>query len=373
VNTLELAKVESAVLPTARKSVLSRLWHDRVARIAMVTLIFAYAAAALADPVAPYSMNFNDPDLANAPPSIVHFRDEKGNLTAPFVYPVKRIFDAENFKQIYVESHSDARPVKWFVKGEPYQLFGIVPGDIHLFGVEAPARIFLIGSDLNGRDNFSRLFFGAQKSLTIGFLGLFVSFPIGIIYGGISGFVGGITDTLMMRVAEAIISIPSFYLLVALSAIVPPGLASWQAFALITLILSFIGWASLARIIRGMVLSIREEEFVQAALALGMPELRTILRHVIPQTASVVIVSATLQVPYFILSESGLSFIGLGIHQPDASWGNMLTAALDNANDLFNQPWLLAPGLLIFLTVLCFNSIGDVLRDVLDPKQSETA
>jgi peptide/nickel transport system permease protein len=374
VNTLELSKVQEITpAPKARKSVLQRVWRDRVAQIALSLLALAYMGAALADPLAPYSMNFNDADLANAPPSIVHFRDAEGKLTAPFVYSVKRLFDADLFKQIYLEDRSKPYAIKWLVDGEPYNLFGIFPCTLHLFGVDAPARVFLLGSDINGRDNFSRLFFGAQKSLTIGFLGLFVAFPIGILYGGISGFIGGLTDTIMMRVAEAIISIPSFYLLVALSAVLPPGLASWKRFALITLILSFIGWASFARVIRGMVLSIREQEFVQAALALGMSPLYTILKHVIPQTASVVIISATLQVPYFILSESGLSFIGLGIQQPDASWGNMLTAALDNANDLFNQYWLLAPGFLIFLTVLCFNSVGDVLRDVLDPKQSGSA
>jgi len=374
VNTLELSKVQEITpAPRARKSVLQRVWRDRVAQIALSLLALAYIGAALADPLTPYSMNFNDADLANAPPSIIHFRTSEGKLTAPLVYSVKRLFDADLFKQVYLEDRTKPYPIKWLVDGEPYDLFGIFPSNLHLFGVDAPARVFLLGSDINGRDNFSRLFFGAQKSLTIGFLGLFVAFPIGILYGGISGFIGGLTDTIMMRVAEAIISIPSFYLLVALSAVLPPGLASWKRFALITLILSFIGWASFARVIRGMVLSIREQEFVQAALALGMSQFQTILKHVIPQTASVVIISATLQVPYFILSESGLSFIGLGIQQPDASWGNMLTAALDNANDLFNQSWLLAPGFLIFLTVLCFNSVGDVLRDVLDPKQSGSA
>jgi peptide/nickel transport system permease protein len=171
-----------------------------------------------------------------------------------------------------------------------------------------------------------------------------------------------------MRIAEAIMSIPSFYLLIGLAAVLPPGMSSSARFALITVILSFIGWASLARIIRGMVLSIREEEFVQAARAAGLPEILNIIKHVLPQTASYVIVAATLQVPYFILSESGLSFIGLGIQQPDASWGNMLKAAQDNVNDLLNQPWLIAPGILIFITILCFNTLGDVLRDVLDPK-----
>ncbi len=347
-----------------------KIWKDPIARLAAILLTSAYFAAALADPLTPYSSNFNDPDLANAPPSIIHFRNEAGDLSAPFVYSVQRLFDAGNFQQIYLENRVKAYPVRWLIEGEPYNLFSLFPCRLHLFGVEAPGRIFLLGSDINGRDNFSRLFFGAQKSLTIGFLGLFVAFPVGIIYGALSGFIGGIGDTLMMRIAEAIISIPSFYLLVSLSAILPPGLPSWQRFALITLILSFIGWASLARVIRGMVLVVREQEFVQSAFALGMPPFQTILKHVIPQTASVIIISATLQVPYFILSESGLSFIGQGIQQPDASWGNMLTAALDNANDLINQPWLLAPGALIFLTVLCFNSLGDVLRDLLDPKQS---
>ena len=249
-------------------------------------------------------------------------------------------------------------------------MFGLIPGDLHLFGVQEPARIFLLGSDINGRDNLSRLLFGAQKSLTIGFLGLLIMFPVGIIYGGTAGFCGGIVDNVMMRIAEAIMSIPGFYLLIALAAILPAGMSSTERFALITVILSFIGWAGLARVIRGMVLSIKQQEFVEAARAAGQSEWKNMLRHVLPQTTSFVIVAATLQVPSFILSESGLSFIGLGIQQPDASWGNMLKAALDNANDLYNQPWLLAPGVLIFLTILCFNTLGDVCRDILDPKSS---
>jgi peptide/nickel transport system permease protein len=355
---------------SARKAVLERIWRDRVARWAFTTLIALYVAAALADFLAPYTMGFSDPDLANSPPTTIHWVDSSGNFVRPFVYPVVRSFDPENFRQLYQEQVNDtsAIPIEFFVKGEPYKLFGILRTRIHLFGVRPPARIFLLGSDINGRDNFSRLFFGAQKSLTIGFLGLLIAFPIGIIYGGISGFVGGITDNLMMRFVEAIMSIPSFYLLIALAAILPPGMSGSERFALITVILSFIGWASLARVIRGMVLAIREEEFVEAARASGLSEFLNIVRHVIPQTTTFIIVSATLQVPNFILSESGLSFIGLGIQQPDASWGNMLKAALENAIDLFNQPWLLAPGFLIFVTILCFNTVGDTLRDVLDPK-----
>lgn len=354
--------------PLKRKSPWRRIWSDQLARGAIIVLFILYASAGLADFLVPYSMEFDDANVANAPPSVIHWHNVKGEVVAPYVFRVERRYDPYTFKQEYVQIPGNTYPIHLFVQAEKYKLFGIIPGDIHLFGAEAPGRLFLLGSDINGRDNFSRLFFGAQKSLTIGFLGLFISFPIGIIYGGMSGFLGGWVDNVMMRIAEAIMSIPSFYLLIGLAAILPPGMSSSARFALITVILSFIGWASLARVIRGMVLSIREEEFVQAARAAGMPEFFNVIKHVLPQTASFIIVAATLQVPSFILSESGLSFIGLGIMQPDASWGNMLKEALDNSSELLEKPWLLAPGFLIFITILCFNTVGDVLRDVLDPK-----
>jgi peptide/nickel transport system permease protein len=359
--------------PPMRKTSWQKLWRDPWARLGLIVLALLYFAAAFADPLAPYSMFFNDEDLANAPPTAIHFTDKQGHFSFPYVYDVKRQFDQTTFRQTYSEDESKKYALKLFVKGEPYRIFGLIPGNVHLFGCDSPANIFLLGTDINGRDNYSRLFFGAQKSLTIGFLGLFIAFPIGIIYGGVSGFAGGVIDTVMMRVAEAVMSIPGFYLLIGLAAILPAGMLSSARFALITVILSLIGWADLARVIRGMVLAVREEEFVQAALAVGMTRFITVLKHVLPQTASFIIVAATLQVPNFILSESGLSFIGLGIQQPDASWGNMLKAALDNVNDLLNEPWLIAPGILIFITILCFNTVGDVLRDVLDPKSHGAA
>jgi peptide/nickel transport system permease protein len=368
VASLQPSSAEFTDVPLKRKSPWNKLWKDPFARAALIVLVWFYICAAMADPLTPYSMTFNDPDLANAPPTSVYFQDDKGNWTWPYVFAVKRSFDQKTFAQSYTEDESKPFPIKLLVKGESYKILGFIPCDWHLFGVEPPARIFLLGSDMNGRDNWSRLFFGAQKSLTIGFLGLIVSYPIGIIYGAVSGFAGGLTDNIMMRIAEAIMSIPSFYLLIALAAILPAGMSASQRFALITVILSVIGWASLARVIRGMVLSIRGEEFVDAARAAGMSEFLTIVKHVVPQTMTFIIISATLQVPSFILSESGLSFIGLGIQQPDASWGNMLKAALDNVNDLLNQPWLIAPGIAIFITILCFNTLGDVLRDVLDPR-----
>lgn len=372
INSLEPTIIQQDK-PLRRKSPWKKLWEDPLARIALIVLVGFYLAAAFADPLTPYSMHYSDPKLANGPPTSVYVQDEQGNWTWPYVLTVKRSFNAATFEQTYTEDPTKQYPIRLFCKGEPYTIFGIIPGDIHLFGVEEPARIFLLGSDVNGRDNWSRLFFGAQKSLTIGFLGLMIAYPIGIIYGAISGFVGGRIDNIMMRIAEAIMSIPSFYLLIALAALLPAGMPSSTRFALITVILSFIGWAGLARIIRGMVLAIREEEFVQAARAVGMSEFMTVVKHVVPQTMTFIIIAATLQVPSFILSESGLSFIGLGIQQPDASWGNMLTAALENINDLVEQPWLIAPGIVIFITILCFNTLGDVLRDVLDPRMQGIA
>jgi peptide/nickel transport system permease protein len=373
ISSLQPSSVEFNDAPLKRKSPWKKLWHDPLARIALIVLVFLYVCAALADPLTPYSMTYNDADLANAPPTSVYWQDDNGQFTRPYVFAVKRSFDPATFTQSYKEDETKAYPVRLFVHGEPYNILGFIPGDIHLFGVDEPARLFLLGSDMNGRDNWSRLFFGAQKSLTIGFLGLLISYPIGVVYGAISGFAGGVTDNIMMRIAEAIMSIPSFYLLIALAAILPPGMSGSQRFALITCILSFIGWAGLARVIRGMVLSIRGEEFVDAARAAGMPEFQTVVKHVVPQTMTFIIISATLQVPSFILAESSLSFLGLGIQQPDASWGNMLKAALDNVNDLLNQPWLIAPGIVIFITILCFNTLGDVLRDVLDPRMQGIA
>ena len=237
----------------------------------------------------------------------------------------------------------------------------------HLITTDRDGRLFLLGADINGRDVFSRLLFGGRISMTIGFLALFVLFPIGLLYGGIAGYFGGIVDTLMMRFAEAVMSIPSFYLLIILASILPSGMTSIQRFMLIVIILALIGWAGFARVVRGMVLSVKNQEFVQAAKSIGASRLRIIVKHILPQTASFVIVAMTLSVPSYILSESGLSFLGLGIQQPDASWGNMLKEAQEYTNIIY-RPWLLTPGFLIFIAVLAFNLIGDTIRDVLDPK-----
>jgi len=354
----------------ANKNVFFELLKDRFAFIAFLVLFFLYLLVFLADFIAPYSENFSDRKSAYAPPSVVYTINENGKFSKPYVYNYVREFDSESFRISYKPDRSKKYYLKFFTRGEKYKIFGLIPCDRHFFGVEKGGKIFLLGTDINGRDNFSRLLFGGQISLTIGFLALFISFPIGMLYGGFSGYLGGKIDNIMMRFSEGIMSIPGFYLLVILAYILPANMTSSQRFALIVAILALIGWAGFARVVRGMVLSIKEQDFVQAARSIGASNLRIIVRHILPQTMSYVIVAITLSVPSYILSESGLSFIGLGIQQPDASWGNMLKEAQSYIN-IVERPWLLAPGFLIFVAVLAFNVIGDTIRDILDPKSHQ--
>lgn len=349
------------------REIFRQLMKDKFAKIALIVLGIIYFALFFADFIAPYTKDFSDRTMAYVPPSKIFVIDENGKFSKPYTYNYTRSFDNENLRIVYNLDRSQKHYVKFFAKGQPYKFLGIIPASRHLVTTYSDGRLFLLGTDINGRDVFSRLLFGGRISMTIGFLALFVLFPIGLLYGGIAGYFGGIVDTLMMRFAEAIMSIPSFYLLIILASILPAGMTSVQRFILIVVILAMIGWAGFARVVRGMVLSIKNQEFVQAAKSIGASRLRIIVKHILPQTASFVIVAMTLSVPSYILSESGLSFLGLGIQQPDASWGNMLKEAQEYTNIIY-RPWLLTPGFLIFIAVLAFNLIGDTIRDVLDPK-----
>lgn len=349
------------------REVFKQLMKDKFAKIALIVLGLIYLALFLADFIAPYTKDFSDRTMAYVPPSKIFVIDENGKLSKPYTYNYVRNFDSENLRITYDLDRSQKHYIKFFSKGEPYKFLGLIPIKHHLITTDQDGRLFLLGADINGRDVFSRLLFGGRISMTIGFLALFVLFPIGLLYGGIAGYFGGVVDTVMMRFAEAVMSIPSFYLLIILASILPSGMTSVQRFMLIVIILALIGWAGFARVVRGMVLSIKNQEFVQAAKSIGASRLRIIVKHILPQTASFVIVAMTLSVPSYILSESGLSFLGLGIQQPDASWGNMLKEAQEYTNIIY-RPWLLTPGFLIFIAVLAFNLIGDTIRDVLDPK-----
>lgn len=349
------------------KEVLQQLWKDKFARFALIILGLIYLALFLADFIAPYTKDFSDRTMAYVPPSKVFTIDQNGKLTKPYTYNYIREFNPQTLEIEYNLDRSQKHYIKFFSQGEPYKFLGLIPMKRHLVTTDANGRLFLLGTDINGRDVFSRLLFGGRISMTIGFLALFVLFPIGLLYGGISGYFGGKIDMIMMRFAEAVMSIPSFYLLIILASILPSGMTSTQRFLLIVIILALIGWAGFARVVRGMVLSIKNQEYIQAAQSIGASKMRIITKHILPQTTSFVIVAMTLSIPSYILSESGLSFLGLGIQQPDASWGNMLKEAQEFTNILY-RPWLLTPGFLIFVSVLAFNLIGDTIRDVLDPQ-----
>lgn len=352
-----------------QKAVIKRLKKDKFALLGLFTLIALYLLIAFADSFAPYPEQFSDRHLSYAPPSKIFVINQQGKFSFPYTYNYKRKFNPETYQMEFKLDRSQKYYLKFFNKGFEYKLLGFIPCNIHLITVNKPGKLFLLGTDINGRDNFSRILYGGQVSLTIGFLALLISFPIGLLYGGIAGYSGGKIDNIMMRFAEAIMCIPSFYLLIILAGILPANMTSTQRFTLITVILAFIGWAGFSRVIRGMVLSIKNLEFVEAAKSIGASPLRIITKHILPQTASYVIVAITLSVPGYILAESGLSFLGLGIQQPDASWGNMLKEAQEYINVIY-RPWLLTPGFLIFAAVLSFNLVGDVVRDILDPKSN---
>ena len=347
---------------------IKQILKDKFAVFALVVLFLMYLAIAFANFFAVYEEDFSDRRMSYAPPSKIYVITPEGKLSKPYTYNYKRSFNPETFANDYKTDRSQRYYLKFFAKGFEYKFLGLIKTDRHLIGLDNPSgRLYLLGADINGRDNFSRLLFGGQISLTIGFLALFISFPLGLLYGGISGYAGGLVDNIMMRVAEAIMSIPSFYLLIILASILPSEMTSKQRFALIVSILAFIGWAGFSRVIRGMVLSIKNQEYVKAIETIGASKKRVILKHILPQTSSYIIIAITLSVPSYILAESGLSFLGLGIQLPDASWGNMLKEAQEFSNIIY-RPWLLTPGILIFIAVLSFNVLGDKIRDILDPK-----
>lgn len=256
--------------------------------------------------------------------------------------------------------------VGFFARGTPYALWGLAPSTVRLLGSET-GGLFLIGTDTLGRDLWSRLLHGSRVSLSVGLIGAAITFVIGLLVGGISGYAGGRIDSVLMRLVEILLSIPSIYLLFALRAAVPPNLNSVQVYLIIIVILSLIGWAGLARVIRGLVLAIKTEDYVLAARTMGLSHFKIIARHVLPNTFSFVLVQITLSIPGYILGESALSLLGIGITEPQSSWGLMLSAAR-NYRVVRDFPWILIPGFFIFLAILAWNFFGDGIRDSLDPK-----
>jgi peptide/nickel transport system permease protein len=327
-----------------------------VPRFCLGVLLFLYAAAILAPVLAPYGFADEQRAYSYCSPTPVEFFDQ-GKLVPPFVYGRTLVFDP-NRKRTYVIERAQKYPIAFFTAG-------------HLLTVQAPGRLYLLGADSRGRDLFSRILYGARVSLSIGLLGVLISFGLGLVVGGIAGYYGGIVDAFLMRVCEMFMLVPGFYLMLALRSAVPDNFNSVQVYVMVVVILALIGWASLARVIRGMALSLRERDYVAAAKLMGLSDMAIIIRHILPHTMSYSLVAIMLTIPGYILAEAGLSVLGLGIQDPVPSWGNLLSESMGIVQIKF-APWILLPGLLIFITVICFNVVGDALRDALDPMMKET-
>jgi peptide/nickel transport system permease protein len=359
-----------AAAPRPGRSPSQLLWRklrrNRTAMVGLYILAAMYGSAVLAGFLAPYRYDNARHDVPFHQPMLtqIHVLDERGRLSWPFVYGITPV---DPQLATYRDDTSRKYPIKLLAIGDSYRILWVVSLRIHLFGVDEPGHLFLFGSDQMGQDIFSRVLYGGQVSLSIGIVGILISTIIGMLIGGIAGYFGGVTDFALMRGVEVLLALPSLYFILILRQLFGAGMSSTQIYLIIVIILAFIGWATEARVIRGMVMSLKEQEYVIAARAMGFSNSRIIIRHILPNTFSFVIVTATLSVPFYILGEVALSFLGVGIQPPEASWGNMLIAAQNNRY-LTDFPWVLTPGVFIFIAVMAWNFLGDGLRDAADPR-----
>jgi len=322
------------------------------ARVSIVVLLLFYLFAAASPVIAPYDPAYQYRDLPDCPPMALHLShgaDRAHGLF--FAYPAKML---DPLARRFTDDRSRKTFIRFFYRG-------------HLFTTEDPAMPwFMLGSEALGRDLFSRIVYGARVSMCIGLVGVLISFSLGIFVGAFSGYVGGWIDNLIMRWCEIEMSLPQFYFLLALAAVIPSGMSPVATFFMIVAIMSFIGWAGFARVIRGMAAAVRSAPYVDAGRTLGGSRRRILGRHVIPSMLGFAAINASLSIPGYILGESALSLLGLGIQEPAASWGNLLSQAMDPQN-IEHYPWVLIPGIFISATVMAFNFLGDHLRDRLDP------
>lgn len=365
----QLSEEERRALLTVGQLMWLRFSRNRLAITGMIILIFMYTIMLFAGFVAPYSVTTTHERFVSAPPTAIHFTRD-GRIVWPFVYGEISKTDPVTFRKIYVPNTNEIFPLNFIAPGETYKLFGFFETNLHLFVVGEPGRIFLFGTDRNGRDLFSRIIWGSQISLTVGLVGVLLSLTLGAFLGTVSGYFGGAVDMVVQRTIEVISNIPQIPLWLALAAAVPSNWDPVKIYFGIAIVLSLVTWGGLARQVRGIVLGLRESDFVTAARYTNCSTLRILVRHLLPNTFSHVLVIATLAIPGMILGETALSFLGLGIRPPLTSWGVLLNEA-QQVRVLLQQPWSLIPALFVLVTVVSFNFVGDGLRDAADPFAGE--
>ena len=343
-----------------------RLTRHRLAIVGGVVLGVLYVVAIFCEFIAPYDPSTKNTELLTAPPQRIHFFGAGGFSPRPFVYAFTVGEDPVTWRKIYEEDTEVRFPIRWFVRAEEYRFWGVFKTRLHLFGVDEGGYVFLLGTDTLGRDVFSRIMYGTRISLSIGLIGVALSFILGLTIGGVSGYFGGFADAVVQRSIDFLRSLPVLPVWMALAAALPANWPTIRVYFGITVIVSLIGWTGLARVVRSKLLSLRHEDFVMAAVVAGARPGKIISRHLIPGFLSYVIVSLTLAVPNMILSETALSFLGLGLRPPVVSWGVLLSEA-QNLHAIALAPWLLLPGVFIIVAVLAFSFVGDGLRDAADP------
>jgi peptide/nickel transport system permease protein len=374
-STLSLTEEKSTRsirLLSHQQLVLMRFRKNRLAVLGLVVLVILYIQAIFCEFLSPYDANRRFQGNVHIPPSVIHLRTTDGQWQRPFIYKVERTTDPKTFERTYAEDTSKPFPIKFFVRGDPYVMWGLIQSDLHLFGVDKEAEpIAMLGGDAMGRDLLSRIFYGGRISLSIPLVGVLLSLLIGLTLGGVSGYYGGVVDNIVQRLIELIRSIPTIPLWMGLAAALPPNWPQLRVYIAITIILSFVGWTTLARVIRGKFLALREEDFVLAALQAGARAGFVIREHLIPSFASYILVYLTLAIPGLIIGETSLSFLGLGLVPPTISWGVLLKDAQKVA-EVALHPWILSPALFVLATVMAFNFLGDGLRDAADPYSQRT-